>query len=111
MTEEFLAVVNLDESTTYKDIEEGVFKFVNTHQLNLRNLIGIGTGGAPSMTEKNSGAVNLILRHRSIESTSKLRKGDVYMPMFFAPGKLVRTSSGYVPRYDRCSQNSYCDIT
>ena len=34
---------------------------MNAHQLNLRNLIGIGTDAAPSMIGKNSGTVTLIL--------------------------------------------------
>ena len=63
VTEEFLDVVSLKNTTTGRDIKDAVIKCMEDHQLDLKNLIGIATDGAPSMIGKNVGAVTLILRH------------------------------------------------
>ena len=63
VTEEFLDVVSLKNTTTGRDIRDAVIKCMEDHQLDLKNLIGIATDGAPSMIGKNVGALTLILRH------------------------------------------------
>jgi len=63
VTEEFLDLASLKNTTTGRDIKEAVFKCMEDHQLDIKKLIGITTDGAPSMVGKNIGAVNLIRRH------------------------------------------------
>ena len=63
VTEDFLDVVSLKNTTTGRDIKDAVIKCMEDYQLHLKNLIGIATDGAPSMIGKNVGSVTLILRH------------------------------------------------
>ena len=64
VTEEFLDLVSLKDITSGNDIKDAVIKCVQQdHQLDLKNLIGIVTDGAPSMIGKNIGAVTLICKH------------------------------------------------
>ena len=72
ITEEFLDVISLKDTTTGKNIKEAVVKCTHDYGLSLANLIGITTDGAASMIGKNIGAVKLILDHRDVmEQSSK----------------------------------------
>ena len=71
VTEELLELVSLNDTTTGRDIKEAVINCMQAHQINLKNLIGIATDGAPAMVGKNVGAVNLILGHKeTLEKTN-----------------------------------------
>ena len=63
VTEELLDLVSMKDATTGIDIKEAVINCAEVHQIDLKNLIGITTDGAPSMVGKNNGAVNLIMEH------------------------------------------------
>ena len=60
---DFLDVIGLKERTTGSNVKDVVVKCAEDHGLDLKNLIGIATDGAPSMVERNAGAVTLILSH------------------------------------------------
>jgi len=62
VTKEFLDLVSLKDTTTGNDIKDAVIKCVQDHKLDLKNLIGIVTDGAPAMIGKNVGAVTLICK-------------------------------------------------
>ena len=62
-SEDFLDVIGLKEGTTGSNVKDAVVKCAEDHGLDLKNLIGIATDGAPSMVGRNAGAVTLILSH------------------------------------------------
>ena len=63
VTEDFLDFIGLKERTTGSNVKDAVVKCAEDHALDLKNLIGIATDGAPSMVGRNAGAVSLILSH------------------------------------------------
>ena len=63
VTEDFLDVIVLKERTPDSNIKDAVVKCAEDHRLDLKNLIGIATDGAPLMVVRNAGAVTLILSH------------------------------------------------
>ena len=100
VTEEFLDVVSLKNTTTDRDIKDDVIKCMEDYQLNLKNLIGIATDGAPSMIRKNVGAVTLILRHtETLEECSSSGK-EMLLCHCFLHLKNLCSSTEYVPCYD-----------
>ena len=52
VTEELLDLVSMKDATTGIDIKEAVINCAEVHQIDLKNLIGITTDGAPSMVGK-----------------------------------------------------------
>ena len=56
-------VIGLKETTTGSNVKDAVVKGAEDLGLDLKNLIGIATDGAPSMVGRNAGAVALILSH------------------------------------------------
>ncbi|GFW56425.1 general transcription factor II-I repeat domain-containing protein 2 [Trichonephila clavipes] len=63
ITEELLEPVSLKGTTTGRDIKDAVINCTQSRQIDLKNLVGIVTDRAPSMIEKNFGAVSLIFDH------------------------------------------------
>ena len=104
VTEEFLDVVSLKNTTTGRDIKDAVIKCMEDHQLNLKNLIGIATDGAPSMIGKKCWSNYFDSQtYRSFGRMFQLWKRNVSLLLLFTPGKLVCPSTKYVPCYDSCS--------
>ncbi|GFV55048.1 hypothetical protein TNCV_3377221 [Trichonephila clavipes] len=60
-SEELLELVSLKGTTTGRHIKDVVINCVQSRLMELKNLEGIATDGAPSMVGKNVGAVTLIL--------------------------------------------------
>lgn len=60
VTEEMAALVSMKGTTRRCDLMESFNTLVNRYNLNLSNLAGICTDGAPSMVGKNKGLVALI---------------------------------------------------
>ncbi|XP_055371840.1 general transcription factor II-I repeat domain-containing protein 2-like [Condylostylus longicornis] len=77
VTEELLKLGSLKDTTTGRDIKEAVINCMQVHQIDLKNLIGIATDGAPAMVRKNVGAVNLILGHK--ETLQKTNSFELFM--------------------------------
>ena len=69
VNEDFLDVIGLKERTTGSKVKDAVVKCAEDHGLDLKNLIGIATDGAPSMVGRNAGALTLILSY--IDSLKK----------------------------------------
>ena len=63
VNEDFLDVIGLKERTTGSKVKDAVVKCAEDHGLDLKNLIGIATDGAPSMVGRNAGALTLILSY------------------------------------------------
>ncbi|GFW36960.1 general transcription factor II-I repeat domain-containing protein 2A [Trichonephila clavipes] len=63
ITEELLEHVSLKSPTTGRDIKNAVINCAQSHQIDLKNLVGIAEDGAHSMVGKNVGAVSLIFDH------------------------------------------------
>ena len=63
VTEEFLDGIGLKDRTTGSNVRDAVVKCAENHGLDLKNLVGIATDGAPSMVGRKAGAVTLILSH------------------------------------------------
>ena len=63
INEDFLDVIGLKEKTTCSNVKDAIVKCAEDHGLDLKNLIGIATDGAPLMVGRNAGAVTLILSH------------------------------------------------
>lgn len=63
INEELLELVSMKGTTTGRDIKDAVINCTQSRQIDLKNLVGITTDGAPSMVGKNVGAVTLIFDH------------------------------------------------
>lgn len=63
ITKELLEFVSLNGTTTGRDIKDAVINCAQSRQIDLKNLVGITTDGAPSLVGKNVGAVTLIFDH------------------------------------------------
>ena len=104
VTEEFLDVVSSKNTTTGRDIKDAVIKCMEDHQLDLKNVIGIATNGAPSMIGKKCWSSYFDSQtYRSFGRMFQLWKRNVSLSLLFTPGKLVCPSTKYVPCYDSCS--------
>ncbi|GFY55447.1 general transcription factor II-I repeat domain-containing protein 2 [Trichonephila inaurata madagascariensis] len=59
ITEELLELESLKGTTTGRDIKDAVINCAQSRQIDLKNLVGIATDGAPSMVGKNVGVLFL----------------------------------------------------
>lgn len=63
MREELIKLANLPGKTTGSDICEAVVNELSNAQIDLSKIVSVTTDGAPSMTGKDAGFVNLFTRH------------------------------------------------
>lgn len=63
VTEEMAALVPMKGSTKGSDLYESFIAVVNKYKLNMSNLAGIATDGAPAMVGKNEGLVALVKKN------------------------------------------------
>lgn len=61
--EELVGLSSLKGQTTGSDLLRGLLEKVTSLDLNLDNLVGISTDGAPAMIGKHSGLVQLLIKH------------------------------------------------
>ena len=83
VTEDFLDVIGLKEKTTGSNVKNTVVKCAKDHGLDLKNLIGIATDGAPSMVGRNAGAVTLILSHIDSLKEGSSATGEMIICHYF----------------------------
>ncbi|GFW42029.1 hypothetical protein TNCV_1904871 [Trichonephila clavipes] len=63
ITEELLELVSLKGTSTGRDIKDAVINCAQSHQMDLKNLVGIAQMEPPTVVGKNVGAVTLIFDH------------------------------------------------
>ncbi|GFX70289.1 dimer_Tnp_hAT domain-containing protein [Trichonephila clavipes] len=104
ITEELLELVSLKGTTTGRDIKEAVINCALSRQIDLKNLVGIATNGAPLIVGKIVGAVSLIFDHTKALGNSSNDFEMLICICFFAPQESMRTSVKYVACDENCSQ-------
>ena len=66
ITEELASLISLKDTTTGVNVSQAIKSVIDILGLNLNNLCGITTDGAPSMVGKMNGAVSLIEKKREM---------------------------------------------
>lgn len=67
VTEELAALVPMKSTTTGKDLMEAVMTCMKDLELSFKNLSGLATDGAPSMTGKKTGVVALVRNEKQLQ--------------------------------------------